>query len=222
MGSSDPFELLLAGDFVGALATKFNPNHDDLGRFASGPGGNFHMAPDTGASGGGATGGAQQWESGSTVDMYGARFQLVSWNANGTARVRNDNGDEFDTEPGDKLTLVSGPKGKQSKPKIPDTEDEYVRQELSKVRQSRQETLDKIRQEISDAYKGRGVSLPAGISPWQHLASQEKPRGPLRDLATRLRVAERNLESDTRADERTHREVYRLLRGGQGRESRVA
>jgi hypothetical protein len=68
----DPFEVLLSGDiegFADQLSVKFNPNHDAIGRFASGSGGSGMMAPDKDSGSGVAAGGGPVY---STMGRDGA------------------------------------------------------------------------------------------------------------------------------------------------------
>lgn len=93
------------------------------------------------------------------------------------------------------------------------SEDEYVKANLDAKRASRQVTVDKLKSDIAQAYRSSEtpIKLPVGIEPWQHLISQSSPSKELKPLLVSLRSAMKDIDSDTRNDELTHRAVWKRM-----------
>jgi biotin operon repressor len=133
------------------------------------------------------------------VKVSGATYTLVKKNDDGTVTVRNENGDEFDSEPGEEWTEV-GEAPKVSGPKATGmSRAAYIAAEKKAMQAARQGNLDAVVARIEKEYKTK--ALPAGISKVQHLLTAPRLQAADRKLRTEYNVAKQNADADYRGDE---------------------
>ena len=150
--------------------------------------------------------------SGQKVRVAGAEFVYVGQNADGTHKLRNAEGNEFDTEPGEDITpLNSLVAMKNTEALLPKSQ--YVKQELQRLHETRMVRLREVESQIADFINKKRRDLPVGISPTQALLvmSSRDLGDEGRKLATSYRVAKANTEVDTANDRLHHERTHRAL-----------
>jgi hypothetical protein len=144
------------------------------------------------------------------VRMAGAEFDVVRRHPDGTATLRNAEGDTFETSANEKLTPVqraSAPKSFE----LPATKKEYIDQHLAEQRAARQAKLREATA-AAESLVPDNTPRPVGISKLQWLETRPRPTLEQRKALTSVRVARQNLESDTRTDVQAWGTAYDRLK----------
>lgn len=143
------------------------------------------------------------------VKIAGAEFDVVSKNEDGTLKVRNENGDEFDTAPGEKWFGVAG-KQESSGPTLDTAKTsraQFQKEQVDRIRSLRQIALLDAENEIKRSFKP-SKPLPVGISKVTALMQKARKTPEERRLLARYSNAKRNTEADIRVDFETAGRVW--------------
>lgn len=138
------------------------------------------------------------------VTMSGATYTLVRRNSDGTVTVRNDNGDEFDSSPGESYTIAGADAPV-------DHLDPRKMSKTAYVAASR-ESLQAKR----DAALAAVVKKAGGAQAVQALLTAKRLSASQRQLRTEYSVAKKNADQDYRNDERMWGAVWdRMNKAGE-------
>lgn len=150
---------------------------------------------------------------GAKVVMAGAEFELVSHNDDGSVTLRNDNGDVFQTEPGEHISAAQASgRGFTGYDPLAMGREEYVAATVGDVVRKRAERL----REAENAISAVVGEQPVGVSKVAALKAKSRPTREEKELLTNLRIAEKNMEISTANEEMTARAVWDRANQGRG------
>lgn len=149
----------------------------------------------------------------SKVRIAGAEFDAVRRNPDGTITVRNAEGGEFDTAPGEQWEPVTeeAPQAPRTIDFTRTTREQFVSDELGGKERTRKIALMEAENAIRKGWKPT-KPLPVGVNKLTAFLAKDRHTGEERKLLVRYQIAKRNLESDTRADADVAGRVYDRLK----------
>lgn len=138
------------------------------------------------------------------VTMSGATYTLVRKNSDGTITVRNDNGDEFDSSPGEAYAISGADAPVDNLDPRKMSKAAYVAASRELLQAKRKATLDAV------------VKKAGGMQAVQALMTAKRLSASQRQLRTEYSVAKRNADQDYRNDERMWSAVWdRMNKAGE-------
>jgi hypothetical protein len=150
------------------------------------------------------------------ISIAGAKYDFVKENGDGTITVKNDQGNEFSTEPGEKWRIVEETASMRGKGIAPnETRDLFIKRNLADLESARIEGVRQIEKKIEAQYLKDGIKLPVGIYPSQHLLTQKRVSPVLKKLASDLRLAKSYLGRGVRNNVLTFGRAYDALKSSE-------
>lgn len=144
------------------------------------------------------------------VRLHGNVYDLVEERPDGTATLRNDQGDEFDTDASETYTKLASVEKPIASDKEVGTKKQFVQKELDGLRQRRKAAYDDAVR-AAESLVPSDTKIPVGITKLTWLNSRPRPSKEQRAALTKVRVAEDNLNADTRSDAENYGRVYDKL-----------
>lgn len=144
------------------------------------------------------------------VRLHGNVYDLVEERPDGTATLRNDQGDEFDTDASETYTKLASVEKPIASDKEIGTKKQFVQKELDGLRQRRKAAYDDAVR-AAESLVPSDTKIPVGITKLTWLNSRPRPSKEQKAALTKVRVAEDNLNADTRSDAENYGRVYDKL-----------